>query len=180
MTRFHFSVVIVPQRAAGARSPVWQQMRSAARPATTPLFGRPDRTDINRAFGASACCSGCASANASICMQVLKILRTVGYGSRSQPYSIFALTRCGTRQISAMVGASPQQNRPVRGSFESMFSIVRVPDSSQCRTQSINVSSSRPSSCWRYLRTRGTTYGCASTATTCASARTCARMCVCR
>ena len=128
-----------------------------------------------RSFGASACCRGCARVNASICMQVSKIFRTVGYGSRSQPYSIIALVRCGTRQISAMVGASPQQNRPVRGSFESMFSIVRVPDSSQCCSHSIRILSSRPSFCSRYLRTRGATNGCASTATTCASARTWAR-----
>ena len=63
-----------------------------------------------QSLGASGCCSGCARAHASLCMQVSKICLAIGYGSRSQPYSIFALVRCAMR----LAGLSARLREPLR------------------------------------------------------------------
>src|SRR5690606_27225424 len=84
---------------------------------------------------ASGCLAGWARSKAGSAMQVSKTRMRVGMRLKSKSRSL-ALKTCGTRQMSAIVGASPCEKRPVAGDVASCASYDSKPSRIQWRAQS--------------------------------------------
>src|SRR6266700_2460229 len=122
-------------------------------------------------WGASGCFAGCERSKAPIFMHSPKMRMTVGTPA-VPTLKNFAPKTWEARQMSASVGASPWQYRPVSLSLPRCSSSALSASSVQCASHLLRAVSSWRISRSRYPRIRGTTSGCPSLTTICARPRT--------